>query len=53
MGGLFGCLLFCRLIIVFVRIRKLVGFDFLIIGVGGIDSVEIVWIKIMVGVDLL
>lgn len=52
-GGLSGRPLFDRSTIVLARMRKLLGKEFPIIGVGGIDSVETAWSKLEAGANLL
>ncbi len=52
-GGLSGRPLFRRSTVVLARMRKLVGPDLPIVGVGGIDSGETAWAKITAGADLI
>ncbi|MBA5779188.1 quinone-dependent dihydroorotate dehydrogenase [Stappia sp. F7233] len=52
-GGLSGRPLFRKSTIVLARMRKLVGPDLPIIGVGGIDSPESAWTKIAAGATLI
>ncbi|MEM9490308.1 MAG: dihydroorotate dehydrogenase (quinone) [Myxococcota bacterium] len=52
-GGLSGKPLFDRSTIILARMRKLLGKDLPIIGVGGIDSAETAWSKLEAGADLL
>jgi dihydroorotate dehydrogenase len=52
-GGLSGRPLFTRSTQMLARTRALVGPDMVIIGVGGIDSVETAWDKIAAGADLI
>ncbi|MBD8893158.1 quinone-dependent dihydroorotate dehydrogenase [Roseibium litorale] len=52
-GGLSGRPLFRRSTIVLAKVRKLVGPDLPLIGVGGIDSAEAAWAKITAGADLV
>lgn len=52
-GGLSGRPLFERSTIVLARMRKLLGTDIALIGVGGIDSAETAWRKLEAGANLL
>lgn len=52
-GGLSGRPLFRRSTIVLAKVRKLVGPDLPLIGVGGVDSAEAAWAKITAGADLV
>lgn len=52
-GGLSGRPLFRRSTIVLAKVRKLVGPDLPLIGVGGIDSAGAAWAKITAGADLV
>ncbi len=52
-GGLSGRPLFQRSTAVLARMRKLLGPDFAIIGVGGVDSTETALEKIRAGADLV
>lgn len=52
-GGLSGRPLFEKSTILLAKVRHLVGPEFLIIGVGGIDSGEAAWEKIQAGANLL
>lgn len=52
-GGLSGRPLFEKSTRVLARMRKLVGRDMPIIGVGGIDSPQTAWTKIAAGADLI
>ena len=52
-GGLSGRPLFNRSTAVLARMRRLVGKDLALIGVGGVDSVETVFEKIGAGADLV
>lgn len=52
-GGLSGKPLFRRSTMVLAKARSIVGKDFPIIGVGGIDSGEAAWTKITAGANLL
>ena len=52
-GGLSGRPLFHRSTVVLARIRRLVGPDLPIVGVGGIDSGETAWEKLRAGATLL
>ncbi|WP_274630112.1 quinone-dependent dihydroorotate dehydrogenase [Arvimicrobium flavum] len=52
-GGLSGRPLFERSTIVLARMRRLLGPDFAIIGVGGVDSAETALEKIRAGADLV
>ena len=52
-GGLSGRPLFRRSTTLLARLRKLVGARTVLIGVGGIDSVETAWDKITAGADLI
>ncbi|MEP3280116.1 MAG: quinone-dependent dihydroorotate dehydrogenase [Stappiaceae bacterium] len=52
-GGLSGRPLFRRSTMVLAKARSIVGADFPIIGVGGIDSGETAWTKITAGANLL
>ncbi len=52
-GGLSGKPLFARSTAVLARMRKLVGPDLAIIGVGGVDSAEAALEKISAGADLV
>lgn len=52
-GGLSGRPLFRKSTIVLARARKLAGPSLTIIGVGGIDSAETAWTKVLAGADLL
>lgn len=52
-GGLSGAPLFHRSTVMLARVRKLVGPDLPLIGVGGVDSVETALEKIRAGADLV
>ncbi len=52
-GGLSGRPLFERSTAMLARARQLVGPDFPLIGVGGIDSADTAWSKIAAGADLV
>ncbi|MER2604674.1 MAG: quinone-dependent dihydroorotate dehydrogenase [Siculibacillus sp.] len=52
-GGLSGRPLFHRATVVLARMRRLVGPDMPIVGVGGIDSGETAWEKIAAGANLI
>ena len=52
-GGLSGRPLFRRSTVLLARMRKLVGPDLPLIGVGGVDSVETAWAKISAGANLV
>ena len=52
-GGLSGPPLFARSTVLLARMRKIVGPDFPLIGVGGIDSAETAWTKLAAGADLI
>jgi dihydroorotate dehydrogenase len=52
-GGLSGKPLFERSTIALAKMRKLLGLDIVIIGVGGVDSVETALEKIRAGADLV
>lgn len=52
-GGLSGRPLFERSTIILARMRQLLGKDFPIVGIGGIDSVETAWSKLEAGANLL
>jgi dihydroorotate dehydrogenase len=52
-GGLSGRPLFRRSTMLLARLRRLVGPRMVLIGVGGIDSVETAWSKITAGADLI
>jgi len=52
-GGLSGRPLFRRSTVVLARMRRLVGPELPIIGVGGIDSPEAAWTKITAGANLV
>lgn len=52
-GGMSGRPLFRRSTIVLARMRRLVGPELPIIGVGGIDSPEAAWTKITAGANLV
>jgi dihydroorotate dehydrogenase len=52
-GGLSGRPLFRRSTMMLARIRKLAGPKLMLIGVGGIDSVDTAWTKIAAGANLI
>lgn len=52
-GGLSGVPLFERSTIVLARMRRLLGPDYPIIGVGGIDSADRAWTKIRAGANII
>jgi dihydroorotate dehydrogenase len=52
-GGLSGRPLFRRSTAILARLRKLVGRDLVLIGVGGIDSPDAAWAKMAAGADLI
>ncbi len=52
-GGLSGPPLFQRSTALLARLRRLVGPDLPLIGVGGIDSAETAWTKLAAGADLV
>lgn len=52
-GGLSGRPLFRRSTALLARLRRLVGSDLPLIGVGGIDSAETAWTKLAAGADLV
>lgn len=52
-GGLSGRPLFRRSTVLLARMRKLVGPDMVLVGVGGIDSGEAAWAKIAAGANLV
>jgi dihydroorotate dehydrogenase len=52
-GGLSGRPLFRRSTTLLARLRRLIGSRMVLIGVGGIDSVETAWDKITAGADLI
>ena len=52
-GGLSGRPLFRRSTAMLARLRKLVGPEMPLIGVGGIDSADAAWTKIAAGADLI
>jgi dihydroorotate dehydrogenase len=52
-GGLSGRPLFERSTVVLARTRKLAGDKLVLIGVGGVDSVDTAWDKIAAGADLV
>lgn len=52
-GGLSGRPLFRRATIALAEARRLVGRSMVIIGVGGVDSAETAWQKLLAGADLV
>jgi dihydroorotate dehydrogenase len=52
-GGLSGHPLFHRSTVMLAKLRKRVPKEFVLVGVGGIDSAEAAWAKITAGADLI
>jgi len=52
-GGLSGRPIFRRSTVLLAKLRRLVGQRLVLIGVGGVDSVDAAWIKILAGADLV
>ncbi len=52
-GGLSGRPLFRRSTVMLARLRRLVGRKMTLVGVGGVDSGEAAWAKIVAGADLV
>ena len=52
-GGLSGRPLFHRSTVVLAKLRKLVGDSMILVGTGGIDSVESAWTKMAAGANLV